>query len=260
MHWIPIFRHIPGLVAGFTTKHGGVSQAPYATRNLGFFAGDAEATVAENWRTLLADLGLGDHGLVLPRLVHGANWAWIENDASVGNNAWPRETRAGLVLLAPPEADAVATMANDLVLAVTMADCMGMLIYDSATGCMAAVHAGWRGTRAGILQHTLRGLFAAGHAKPQTTWVGLGPALGTGRLGLSEEILATMDARFVQDIDMGRGLDMRAWNRQQALEAGLAPERIESVDLCTYDTPEHLFSYRREGPQSGRMAALIARL
>lgn len=275
---------LTGLTAVFTTREGGMSQAPFASRNLGFFAGDAEAVVAENWRLTLSELKLTAKTLVLPRLVHGTQCAWVadvnepnpdENDAHESPDVegekqrlmHPRESRSGLLCIAPPACDAVATQSTNLALAVTMADCMGILIADPSTGCLAAVHAGWRGTRDQVLAKTLADLFTQGRANPESTWISLGPALGTQNLGLGDEVLAGMDGRYVHALQKpkpeqaGRaryGLDMRAWNRDQALSMGIRPNHIEDMAQCTYDRPKQFFSYRREGARSGRMAAILA--
>lgn len=251
----PAFADLPRLKAGFTTRQGGLSPSPFHSRNLGFFAGDAPEIVAENWRQTLSEAGLAGRPLALPRLVHGVDLAVL---ASPEN--YQMTSQGGLRRHAPAACDAVASRHPDWVLAVTMADCLAILLADPVTGLIGAVHAGWRGTRDGILEVTLRRLFAQGEAHPESLRIALGPALSAPRLGLGADITAGMESRYLQPTmeAKGLGLDMRAWNRDQALACGVADAHIEHWSLCTYENPDLCFSYRRDGARSGRMAALIA--
>jgi polyphenol oxidase len=254
--WLPAFADLPGIKAGFTTRLGGLSPAPYSTCNLGFISGDKPENVAANWRQTLATQGLIKHRLALPRLVHGSEMAWVEG---LGDPEM-RLTTGGFHRHAPPDCDAVATQDRRWALAVTMADCMGILITDPTTGLIAAVHAGWRGTRDRILEVTLRQLLQAGRARAESVRLCLGPALSAPRLELGPEVTATMAKPYLVPIAGAekQGLDMRAWNRDQARSCGIRHEHIEEIPYCTFDNPELFFSYRRDGKASGRMAAIIA--
>jgi polyphenol oxidase len=193
--FLPAFAQFPEIKAGFTTRLGGASQPPFASRNLGFFAGDEEAMVASNWRLTLTEMGFEGRSLVLPRMVHGT-LATEVTQTLVDSAQIPIDVRAGLTLIAPRECDAVFTREPDFVLAVTMADCMPILVYDPTTHYYAAIHSGWRGTRAQVVAKTLGDLFRRGYANPASTWVCMGPAIGGRRLELGPEVMATMDARF----------------------------------------------------------------
>jgi len=257
-HLISAFPTAKKIRAAFSTRNGGHSVGPYSSLNLGFFSGDKSEIVSENWRDTLEALELENHRLVLPKLTHSSNLHCLETipqlqgDFAVSQDNFWR--------WAPPDCDAVATRLPGLALAVTMADCLGLLIYDETYGTIAAVHAGWRGTSEGITASTLRSLFARGWAKPESTRLCLGPCLSAGKLELGKEITAHMDARFLRQEAGREYLDMRAWNRAQAEELGVPSQQIEAVPGCSYLDAQDFFSYRRDGAQSGRMAAIIALL
>src|SRR4051794_13229749 len=118
------FRH------GFTTRRGGVSQAPFDSLNLGGRWGDEAEAIAENRRRFQA--AAGGRAVRFARQVHGCDVARVPVDA-------PVEAVAAVA------ADAVMTDAPGTAVGVYVADCVPILVADARTGACAAVHAGWRG-------------------------------------------------------------------------------------------------------------------
>jgi len=247
---LPVFENLPGIRACFTTRRGGVSTGGFSSLNLGSRSGDAIESVRLNWARLLETQGWSGHALALPGLCHGSAFAEITAPAL-------QATAPGLPDLEPPDADAVITNRPGWVLAVTMADCLPALIADPASGWIGAVHAGWRGTRDGVLEGVLKSLFDTGKCDPASTWVALGPCLSAPALELSAEIAATLP-HHVRREDGRWYFDLRAANRAQALRAGARAEQVLEHGGCTRDNPDLFFSYRRDGGVTGRMAACIA--
>lgn len=249
---LPVFENLPGIRAFFTTRKGGRSEGPYASLNLGSFSGDDPETVRQNWARLRQSQGWAGHGLALPRLCHGAASAAIEGDPP-----WKTSPRGGPDL-EPEGADAVFTTSAKWVLAVTMADCLPALIADPVTRCIAAVHAGWRGSRDEILGRTLGRLFAEGRCRPESTYVALGPCLSVPALEISEDVALLLPKRHTRS-EAGRYyFDLRGANRDQALKAGVRAENVTESPICTRENADLCFSYRRDGGVTGRMAACIA--
>jgi YfiH family protein len=246
---LPVFEGLPGIRAFFTTRQGGLSAGPYASLNLGPLSGDDPDTVDQNWARLLQAHKWEGHGLALPRLCHGA--ASVEVGLPGSPDLEPAEA----------EADAVFTRSPNWVLAITMADCLPALIADPVTRCVAAVHAGWRGTRDQVLKLMLKRLFAEGQCNPASTHVALGPCLSIAALEVSEDLALDLSKCLSEShIHRAAGryyFDLRGANRSQALEAGVSPANITESPLCTRENADLLFSYRRDGGVTGRMAACI---
>ena len=145
---MPILRSalLDAFPHGFTTRQGGVSPAPWDSLNLGGAVGDAPERVAENWRRLEADTGLG---FARVRQVHGA-----------------RAVRADRPCAPVEEADAVVSLRPGVAACVSVADCVPVLLADPGSGAVAAVHAGWRGTLARAAAEGVRALAREAGAPP----------------------------------------------------------------------------------------------
>jgi polyphenol oxidase len=232
----------------------------YADVNLGFRSGDDPARVTRNWISVLRAEGLENKTLVLPRMVHGT--AMIDADTPLTEadhpESDPRSGATGLRQVEPENADALYSRSESLVLAVTMADCLTALIFDPETGTIAAVHAGWRGTRAGILEKSLRSLLESGRIRAESALVAFGPCLRRDSLEVGPEVAAQLDPAFLLRRDGKCFFDMPADNRAQALACGIHSDRIRDQGGCTLTEPERYFSYRRDGQASGRLAAFIS--
>lgn len=222
-----------------TTRAGGVSLGPYASLNLGGQVGDLPAAVAENRRLLRSHLPGEPFWL---KQVHG--------------------TRCVDACRAMPgaEADAAFTRASGVVCAVLTADCLPLLLCDTAGSVVAAVHAGWRGLAAGAIEATARSLGVPGN----TLLAWLGPAIGPHAFVVGAEVRAAFVAHdrqaasaFVAGAEGKWHCDIHALARQRLLALGV--RRIASADFCTVRDADRFFSYRRAGV-TGRMASLIWRV
>ena len=220
-----------------TTRRGGVSPSPYDSLNLGAHVGDAAAAVAENRRRLVAALGLPGE----PRWLTQVHGTCSTNAASAGEGC---------------EADASHTDQPGVVCAVLTADCLPVLLCDTAGGRVAAAHAGWRGLLNGVLEQTVRAMDAEGEL---LAW--LGPAIGPQVFEVGDEVRAAFLAEdqavlcdFMPSVG-GRWLaDIYALARRRLHRAGVAA--IYGGEHCTFSEPERFYSYRRDG-RTGRMASLI---
>lgn len=251
--------------AAFTTRSLGAAASgtlpsdPYAGLNLGFHCGDDPARVEGNWRRALEAEGLAGKTLAMPRMVHGD--AMVDMDARRPNGfpSFSGVPGEGTVARVEPEgADALASGSSAYVLAVTMADCLTALVYDPETGTAAAVHAGWRGTRARILEKTLRALADAGRIRPESARVAFGPCLRPDSLEVGEDVAELLPEAHVFRKSGKPHFDMPGCNLMQALRAGIAPGHVRDMGGCTLSEPDRFFSYRRDGKDSGRLAAFIS--
>jgi YfiH family protein len=168
-----------------------------------------------------------------------------------------RADRAG----APAEeADAVVSAASGVAACVSVADCVPVLLADPATGTVAAVHAGWRGTLARAAAEGVAALAGAG-APPERLLAAVGPSIGPCCYEVSEELAA----RFRAEIGTGAvvdgarpHLDLWSANARLLAAAGLRSERIEVMGRCTACERALFFSHRRDAGRTGRQMAFIA--
>jgi YfiH family protein len=168
---------------------------------------------------------------------------------------------------APPEADAIVSGHAGDVLAVQVADCVPVLLADPKTGAAAAIHAGWRGSAAGIVTATVQTLAAEFDVQAVDLIVAVGPSIGACCYEVGPELPDAFRQAGATDGQLGRWftrteqgslrLDLWAVNRDQLIDAGIPPAQIHLSNLCTLTHASLFDSYRAQGPNAGRMAALI---
>lgn len=178
-----------------------------------------------------------------PRQVHGCEVV----DATEANH-----TEADIVISDDPHSIA----------AVRTADCVGILLACPKTGTVAAVHAGWRGLVADAPRAAVLAMHARTETAPESLLAAIGPAIGVGIYEVGLEVAeAFREANLGVHIQPGLGpkphLDLHTAAVQRLKDAGLALRRIDGEPLCT-SAESCFFSYRRDGPKSGRLLAGIA--
>ena len=151
--------------------------------------------------------------------------------------------------------------------AVQVADCVPVLMADRRTGVAAAVHAGWRGTSAGITRAAVEALAREFSTEPRDLTVAIGPSIGACCYEVGDELLDEFRRDGAGDDELSRWfhraqngrlqLDLWTANREQLVRAGVSPDRIFLARLCTQTHAGVFDSYRAAGAAAGRMAALI---
>lgn len=231
-----------GVHAAFTTRRGGLSQAPWDSLNLGAHVNDDPAHVAANRARVRALLGLAAEPAWLNQ-VHGVDVARLDAPAP-----------AGVIT-----ADAAVTTDAGSACAIMVADCLPVLFASRDGQRIGAAHAGWRGLAAGVLETTLAAFGVPG--AELTAW--LGPAISRQHFEVGGEV---RDAFVTHDAAAAAEFTPNARGRWQADLAGLARRRLATLGVtdvhggewCTFADRERFFSHRRDG-KGGRMAALIWR-
>jgi polyphenol oxidase len=230
----PAAAHI-GAVS--TTRHGGVSHGAWQSLNLGDHVGDDAAAVAENRQRLVALAGLPAQPRWLTQ-VHGTTVVGAGEGAE------------------PACGDAVVSRDINLVCGVMTADCLPILLCDRRGTVVAAVHAGWRGLLAGVIEATIDKMAVAG--SEILAW--FGPAIGPQAFEVGSEVVAAFcahdraaTAAFTPHRDRWLA-DIYQLARQRLAPLGVTD--CYGGDHCTWQESDLFFSYRRDGI-SGRMASLI---
>jgi polyphenol oxidase len=246
-----------GVAVAVTTRHGGVSEPPYDTLNLGLHVGDRPPDVATNRARAASAFGASLETVVFAHQVHGSGVTVVGPDEAGRGAASDAD--------AVPATDALVTTTPGLTIAILVADCVPLALVDPVGRVLATVHAGWRGTAAGVAGAALDAMCTLG-ARPERVRAFLGPAVAADRYQVSNEVRRSLAAAVEPaglDGDVARPdgpghwlVDLVAANRQQLRTAGLLDEHIAACPRTTSD-PD-LFSDRRQRP-CGRFA-LLARL
>jgi YfiH family protein len=233
---------------GFTSRAGGVSEGPFQSLNLGLKWGDARENVLENRRRLLA--AARSSALYLAAQVHGARVIPV---------------RAGddPATIAREQADGVCSDVAGIAVGVYVADCVPVLLADPRTGAFAAVHAGWRGTAAGIMAAAIDTMAGAYGSAPADLRVALGPAISACCFEVGAEVATAFGpwpAAIIEEEGRKPHVDLRLVLREQARAAGVPPGSIDASAACTKCDPEgRFYSYRRDASLTGQHVGFIGR-
>ncbi len=157
------------------------------------------------------------------------------------------------------EADALITDRPGLLLAVRTADCLPIFVADPEHRAVAAIHAGWRGLLAGILKEVLGQMAERFGAHPEALLIAIGPAIGGCCYEVGPEVATQFRELFPErkDLDGRTRLDLTEAARRQLLEAGVREQGVTAAGLCTRCLAEEFYSWRRDGPRTGRMLSVI---
>lgn len=231
------------LVHGMTDRSAG---------NLALHVGDDEAAVRERRQRLSQSLGVSGCAWVVGEQVHGARCCHVTNaDAGAGEG----EQRTAL-----SGVDGLFTQDSRLMLAALFADCVPLVYVVPAHRIVGIVHAGWRGTAAGIAAAAVQSMEKALDVKPAEIEAAIGPCVNSCCYTVGRDTARRFSPKFWSEGDDGRvRLDLVSANRAQLLEAGVREEAVYAADICTVCDPS-FFSYRRDGQAAGRMAAVVLQL
>ena len=152
------------------------------------------------------------------------------------------------------EGDALVTSRPGLKLSVRTADCYPILLADAKHRAVAAVHAGWRGTAAGIISETIARMRERFGTSPGDLFAAAGPGIGVCCYEVGAEV-----ARLFGSADAGR-VDLAAAHRRQLIQAGILESHLEIMGACTFCAADRFYSFRREKERAGRMISYIGRL
>jgi YfiH family protein len=270
--------------------------------NLGLVDWDSPKAVSQNRRKLLGILGAEPLPLVTLRQIHSdvahlITSAVPEAVATAAHRAKPPAKPSvgpSASLSAKPSApllqgDALLTSQPGLLLAVQTADCVPILLVDTARRAAAAVHAGWRGTLARVVAKTVGRMRLEFGTRPADIVAAIGPSIGRCCYEVGPEVAQAYLAQFPAAAEWFDGpfdrlavgeeapflpwlfmvppghqappervrLDLRGANRWQLIDSGVRPRNIAVSTLCTACRSDLFFSYRREGPQTGRHMAVV---
>jgi hypothetical protein len=186
-------------------------------------------------------------------LVHGFGTRLADIPSLFGNLATLKQIHSATCVPAAGrpgilgQGDALLENTSGSVVAVKTADCIPVLLIDDRHRAVAAVHAGWRGTVARIVQNAMEGMRERFGTSPADLYAAIGPGIGKCCYEVGPEVAAQFG-------EQGRAhIDLPAANRSLLIEAGVTPERIYASNLCTMCLPDEFHSFRRDKEAAGRM-------
>jgi hypothetical protein len=234
---------LPGATAVFSTRAGGLSGGPYARLNLGFLTDDEPALVAANRDLLARAVGRDPKAIAIGFQVHG-------NDLQVHTRR-PSASPYSRPGSQPAKVDAQLTNRADVTPLVLVADCVPLVL--AGPGVVAAVHCGWRGVAAGIVERAVGVLSELGNVAAVELSAALGPGIGPCCYRVGDEVRSAFRERGHEDA-VGGTLDLPRAIHADLERAGLDTAATRSCGLCTSCHPELFFSHRRDNGVTGRQA------
>jgi YfiH family protein len=236
-----IFEELAWLEAFTTTKNT-------LRRNFARFTGDELQVYSDNREELAALLGISAGQLVFPRQTHSNVVRKIDTipDDEISDT------------------DALVTNKSGLCLCVQTADCVPILLVDTKTRVIAAIHAGWRGTVSKIVTKAIEKLKQDFGSLPLNILAAIGPSIGPNVYEVGPEVVEAArktvpEAEKTLSLNAVGKYHFNLWeaNRRLLLDAGLSEGNIEVLEACSFSENEKYFSARRDGVNTGRMVSGI---
>ncbi len=233
-----LFQKFPGLVFGFSTKIGGVSDGLYCM-NLSVSVGDDPKNVKRNRKLFFDTLVIKNEEVTLQKQIHSTTINYSEKPGH------------------PETGDAMYTDVKNNFLAISAADCIPVFLFDPVKKIVAAVHSGWKGTSGKILTKTVQELQKKFYIDIAELIAYIGPGISGENYEVGEEVAQFFEGDVKTKKRNKYFLDLKKDNFNQLIESGVRKENIEVCELCTFREKDLLHSFRRDGNSSGRMFGII---
>lgn len=227
--YLKVFEHLPQVKGFFATKYGACQGSPYYHQGV------------------LQETGLDGMQLIQPQQIHKDNIAVIE--------------KRGEEPVPLPDTDGMITNVPGVLLTTVHADCLPVYFFDPKKGAIGLVHAGWRGTAAGIAPKAVTLMEQIYKSSPSHIQVYIGPGISQCCFETGPEVAEEFCEKwsFAGAFAQKRGekyyIDLKGINKRQLTNLGVKASQIEISPHCTCCEEELFCSYRREGGTYLRMGA-----
>lgn len=250
------FSALPHIAHGFSTRWGGVSEGIYATMNLGFKTADTPENIRENYEIICSGIGLTAENLTLTDQTHTTNVKVITSEDIGKGFSQPQDYH---------DVDGLVTNLPQVPLSVVHADCVPLLFADPVKKVIGAAHAGWRGTVGNIAANMIQTFTEHFHSDPKDIQMGIGPSIGSCCYEVDQPVadiflthpLLTNSTAITPTAPGKYHINLQLINSLIAQGAGVLPEHITDIGLCTNCHKDIFFSHRGHMGKRGLLASLI---
>ena len=244
----------PEVIAFSTTRQGGYSEGNDGQFNINRYCADSAEAITQNRQTLCQLLDINDSRLLMPHQVHLTKIATVDDDFLSLDSDGRQQRLEGV--------DAIMTNIAGVCIGVSTADCIPVLLYDSMHHAACAVHAGWRGTLARIVEKAVKAMTETYGTNPIDIVAQIGPGISLDSFEVGDEVYdafaqAGFDMAAICQKQVKWHINLPACNKLQLIATGVTPAHITMSDICTYKAHDTFFSARRLGINSGRIYTAI---
>ncbi|WP_321369647.1 peptidoglycan editing factor PgeF [uncultured Desulfuromusa sp.] len=241
-----------GLVAGFSTRNGGVSRPPFNSLNMGFGTADHPTNVESNRASFIRAFGLAPHQLLTVKQVHGDDILLID------------ENNPDLSHFLGVEVDAIITNQSEIMIGILTADCFPLLIWHEKMKIIAAIHVGWRGAANGLIAKVIQTIQTHFNCPAEELQAAIGPGIGAHSYEVDRPVRDAFrqGSGFWKEISKETSLghwqlDIPLSCQLQLEQSQLQVQNIETSKECTCCHPELFFSHRRDNGVTGRQISFL---
>lgn len=240
-------KEYSSLVHFVTDRNNGVSNDSYESLNLGYGSGDDFPNVDTNRNKLAESLQISSDQLYIPRQKHTTNVAVVDGYTDMDTLT---------------NTDGMITATRGICIAILVADCVPIILFDPVNRVAGVVHAGWRGTVGGIVVKAVQLMQTTFKCLPENILAGIGPSISPEVYEVGPEVIDEFKSRFnyadklIQPSKRPGKYMLNLWqaNQYQLMGSGVPKSSIEIAGICTYQN-KRFYSARRMGEQCGRFAA-----
>jgi polyphenol oxidase len=245
-----------GLMAGFSTKNGGVSQGEYSGLNFGFHVGDSPVSVKKNRELLSQEIEFPLVSWIGAEQTHEISIQKVTK-ADIGKGSDRYETSFS-------RTDGFFTDERGVLLTLCYADCVPLYFIDKDNGFIGVAHAGWKGSVGGIAKEMVS-VFVQNGSHPSAISVIIGPSICKKCYIVDERVIKLVEKGlegveekpYNQINTVEYSLDLKELNKLILLRAGVQQRNISITSYCTSCNSDYFYSHRRDQGSTGRMLAFI---
>ena len=233
-----IFKQFPEIIFGMSPKIK-IDKNDIYNFNMSFAIGDETERVESNRRLFFESFGLHEDNVAYQNQIHSDVIKATGYGGSVGNS------------------DAIITPRKGIGIAISMADCVGIFIYDKGEKVIAGIHSGWRGTKKEIVRKTLLQLQREFDSEPENLFVYIAPSISQSNYEVGKEVAEQFDDKYLMQKEEKFLLDVAQVNYDMLKDFGIPKSQIEKSELCSFNE-KYIHSFRRDKNMSGRAFGVIA--